>query len=211
MARISGRFEADASGNPHGMIVIRWVSHLFGGGTLSLHRGLNRGLLFERVGPSGGDPTFWILSIGVLAVVWHGSPLRVFKKRLAHLNHRVRLFLTLRPVYVCFHGYCCDTGPCSWAYEFRWGFQAWRATVPDEMMDLSDGPTRYSLLTREDFIMGWGTYEERVALGEEMAASGVYDCTECGTQLAAHDGLCYECQTKLHALGAYDMDGQGWR
>lgn len=34
-------------------------------------------------------------------------------------------------------------------------------------------------------------------------------CSECG-QAAAYDGLCYQCQTVLHAIGAYDMDGEGW-
>lgn len=32
----------------------------------------------------------------------------------------------------------------------------------------------------------------------------------CGRD-ASYDGLCYQCQCDLHAAGAYNMDGDGWR
>lgn len=32
-------------------------------------------------------------------------------------------------------------------------------------------------------------------------------CDNCDTPGEFYDGLCYQCQCELHALGLYDMDG----
>lgn len=39
----------------------------------------------------------------------------------------------------------------------------------------------------------------------------VQRCCECNRPSDNPEGVCYECQCTLHALGAYDMDGNGWR
>jgi uncharacterized paraquat-inducible protein A len=36
-------------------------------------------------------------------------------------------------------------------------------------------------------------------------------CVECEQVEAAYEGLCYQCQCYLHSIGAYDMDGTGWK
>ena len=35
------------------------------------------------------------------------------------------------------------------------------------------------------------------------------DCPECGAHTGT--GTCYQCQCYLHSIGAYDMDGEGYR
>ncbi len=35
-------------------------------------------------------------------------------------------------------------------------------------------------------------------------------CSECGVPTASDEGICYQCQCGLHAVGAFDMDGKGW-
>lgn len=36
-------------------------------------------------------------------------------------------------------------------------------------------------------------------------------CDECGEPTASDEGICFQCQCELHAVGAFDMDGDGWR
>lgn len=36
-------------------------------------------------------------------------------------------------------------------------------------------------------------------------------CAECGCSSDNPEGICYECQCFLHSVGAFDMDGRGWR
>ena len=38
------------------------------------------------------------------------------------------------------------------------------------------------------------------------------ECAECGTPISPDnwDGICYQCQCELHAIGVFDMDGEGW-
>ena len=37
------------------------------------------------------------------------------------------------------------------------------------------------------------------------------DCYNCGVKGKFYDDLCYQCQCDLHAIGTYDMDGDGWQ
>lgn len=55
------------------------------------------------------------------------------------------------------------------------------------------------------------TYAELLELPLEQEDS-TFPCSECGTPLPADhsDGICYQCQCELHAIGAFDMDGRGW-
>jgi hypothetical protein len=75
-----------------------------------------------------------------------------------HLWHRLGLALRPWPVYVAFHGFCCDTGACSWSFRYRTGWAAWRATTTEALHDASDGPTGYSVLSRAE----WRTFENTV-------------------------------------------------
>ena len=65
---------------------------------------------------------------------------------------RFRLWARVRPLWVAYHGYCCDTGPYTWTHRFRWqgwrwpGLLAWQATTADNLCNLSDGPTDYSVV-----------------------------------------------------------------
>lgn len=36
-------------------------------------------------------------------------------------------------------------------------------------------------------------------------------CDFCERPTSSEEGLCYECQCAHHAVGAFDMDGGGWR
>lgn len=36
-------------------------------------------------------------------------------------------------------------------------------------------------------------------------------CEGCGAVGRYYEGLCYQCQCDAHAVGEYDMDGDGWR
>jgi len=41
---------------------------------------------------------------------------------------------------------------------------------------------------------------------------GPVECSGgCGAEVTNTDGICYECQCRLHALGDFNMDGEGWR
>lgn len=71
-----------------------------------------------------------------------GLPLRLARARLA---------LTPWRVYVAFYGYCCDTGPYTWAYQYRWGWEAWRSTGGDALAQASDGETGYAVVDRATY------------------------------------------------------------
>ena len=45
---------------------------------------------------------------------------------------------------------------------------------------------------------------------EQVEVSVGSSCVECGADGPFGEDICYECQTILHSLGMFDMDGQGW-
>jgi hypothetical protein len=45
----------------------------------------------------------------------------------------------------------------------------------------------------------------------ERAISSAPTCDECGRAGDYFEGICLECQCALHAVGAFNMDGDGWR
>ncbi len=38
-----------------------------------------------------------------------------------------------------------------------------------------------------------------------------HTCEGCEAVGRYYEGLCYQCQCDHHAMGVYDMDGDGWR
>jgi len=73
-------------------------------------------------------------------------------QRARYLYARFTVLRRARPVWVAFHGYCCDTGPFTWVNRYSWegwrwpGLLAWQATHYDALAFASDGPTDYSLV-----------------------------------------------------------------
>ncbi len=78
---------------------------------------------------------------------WH---CRVLRAR--YLYDRFTVLRRLRPVWVAFHGHCCDTGPFTWTSRYGWegwcwpGLLAWQATNYNALEGASDGSTDYSLV-----------------------------------------------------------------
>jgi hypothetical protein len=61
-------------------------------------------------------------------------------------------------------------------------------------------------------------YAERIVRNVLDSAVGVTadvppddSCIGCGAEGKYYDDLCYQCQCEYHAVGRYDMDGDGWQ
>jgi len=58
----------------------------------------------------------------------------------------------------------------------------------------------------QEVCRGCWSYEDEDRYWEQNES-----CAECGEPGRYYEGLCYQCQTDLHEVGAYDMDGDGWQ
>lgn len=70
--------------------------------------------------------------------------------------------------------------------------------ISDYNMEREIGRIRTSCGTRDKYRVVSARIEE---IPDER-------CDECGTPGTFYDGLCYQCQCELHAIGAYNMDGE---
>ncbi len=74
-------------------------------------------------------------------------------RQLLYRWDRLRLLCRVRPVWVAYHGYCCDTGAYTWTRLYGWntwrwpGLRAWRNTTADSLEGVSDGPTSFVIVT----------------------------------------------------------------
>jgi len=99
-------------------------------------------------------------------------------------------------------------------------FQEWREHLEwlEESIAMAESELEALKDEWEDHL--WVETDEPEKHTAVLLAGGIaqprdFLCAECNTPISHenHDGICYQCQCELHALGIFNMDaeGPGWK